>query len=73
MERKGSEQQMKRQLLNSERGSVMLEYVIMLGVAVPFLVFWLTLYEPGVGYTETGLAFVNFFRRIMVGISMPLP
>ena len=57
----------------SEQGSVTLEYILVLGIAIPFLVFWLTLFEPGKGYTETGVQFIEFFQRILTGISLPIP
>ena len=55
------------------QGSVALEYIIMLGVAIPVLRFWLQIFEPGEGYTEIGLNLVEFFKRILVGISLPIP
>ncbi len=54
-------------------GSVALEYLLTLGVAVPFLVAWLALFEPGVGYTEAGMRFTNYFQRMLTGISLPIP
>ena len=56
-----------------EQGSMTLEYVIMLAAAVPVLKFWLSIFEPGNGYTELGLKLVDFFKRILVGISLPIP
>ena len=54
-------------------GSVALEYVVTLGAAVPFVMVWLALFEPGVGYTEVGRQFTNYFQRMLTGISLPVP
>lgn len=56
-----------------QKGSVVLEYIIVLGVAVPFILFWTMLYESGNGYTDVGLQFMNYFQRILTGISLPIP
>ena len=56
-----------------ETGSVMLEYLLVLAIAVPFLMFWLTIFEPGVGYTDQGMLCMEFFQRILTGISLPIP
>ena len=57
----------------SSTGSIALEYLVSLGAAVPFLVIWLSLYEPGTGYTKAGLQFTNYFQRMLTGISLPIP
>lgn len=54
-------------------GSVALEYLLTLGMAVPLLVFWLTLFEPGVGYTNKGRQFMQYFQRMLTGVSLPIP
>ena len=56
-----------------ETGSIMLEYLLVLAIAIPFLMFWLTIFEPGVGYTDRGMQFMEFFQRILTGISLPIP
>ena len=58
---------------SSDNGSITLEYILVLGIAIPFLTFWLQLFEPGKGYTNLGLSFVEFFQRILTGISLPIP
>ncbi len=58
----------------SERGSMMLEYVLMFSVAAVFLWCALRIFEPGVGYTaDMGKPFVSYFQRILTGISLPVP
>ena len=54
-------------------GSVALEYLVSLGMAVPFLLAWLCLFEPGSGYTKVGRECTNYFQRMLTGISLPLP
>lgn len=54
-------------------GSAALEYVLTLGVAVPFLVAWLAVFKPGGGYTDVGVQFTNYFQRMLTGISLPVP
>ena len=56
-----------------ERGSVALEYVMLLLVGVVFLECWLHVFTPGRGYTDLGKAVVTYFQRILVGISLPIP
>ena len=56
------------------KGSVLLEYVLLLSIGVTFVVFSLWLFEPGVGFTENaGKPFVAYFKRVLVGISLPIP
>ena len=57
----------------SRRGSVALEYLVSLGMGVPFVVAWIHVFEPGVGYTEFGRQCTNYFQRMLTGISLPLP
>ena len=54
-------------------GSVALEYLLALGMGVPLLVFWLALFEPGVGYTNAGRQFMQYFQRMLTGVSLPIP
>lgn len=54
-------------------GSIVLEYLMTLLLAIPFLILWLTFYEPGVGWTEAGDDFTGYFRRMMTGVAMPIP
>ncbi len=57
-----------------ECGSMMLEYVLMLSVAVVFLWAALSVFEPGTGYTEdVGKPLVAYFQRVLTGISLPIP
>ena len=56
-----------------QKGSVVLEYIIALGVAVPFILFWAALFESGKGYTDIGQQFINYFQRILTGVSLPIP
>lgn len=56
------------------KGSVLLEYVLLLLFGVAFITFSLWIFEPGVGFTENvGKPFVAYFRRVLVGISLPIP
>ena len=58
----------------NECGSMMLEYVLMLSVAVVFLWVALSVFEPGTGYTEDiGKPLVAYFQRVLIGISLPIP
>ena len=59
--------------LKKERGSMALEYILMLVFCVAAYECWLELFEPGVGFTEYGQQFCAFFQRILVGISLPVP
>lgn len=57
-----------------ESGSMMLEYVLMLSVAVAFLYAALSVFEPGTGYTaDVGKPLVAYFQRVLTGISLPIP
>lgn len=71
-----------------EKGSIMLEYVISLGIAVPFLVFGLILFQSGTGWTTPediavvpegwahavcGRSFILSFQRLLTGIALPIP
>ena len=60
-------------VMTSSRGSVALEYLVSLGMGVPFVVAWIWIFEPGVGYTEFGRQCTNYFQRMLTGISLPLP
>jgi len=57
----------------NERGSMLLEYVMTLFVGIAFVVAGLTIFEPGNGYTALGEKFTQYFQRLLVGISMPVP
>ena len=59
--------------VRSSQGSMALEYALSLSVAVPFFWAWLNLYEPGVGWTEKGLLVTEYFQRVLIGVSMPVP
>ena len=55
-------------------GSVMLEYVLMLLVAVVFIYSARAIFEPGIGFTEDiGKPMVAYFQRVLTGISLPIP
>ena len=55
-------------------GSVMLEYILMLLVAVVFVYCSRSIFEPGVGFTEDiGKPMTAYFQRVLVGISLPIP
>lgn len=55
-------------------GSVMLEYVLMLLVAVVFVYFARSVYEPGIGFTEDiGRPMIAYFQRVLTGIALPIP
>lgn len=63
-----------KDLKNNCHGSVMLEYVLMLMVAVVFIYFARTIFEPGVGFTEdVGKPMTAYFQRVLTGISLPIP
>lgn len=56
------------------KGSVMLEYCIVLSIAVVFLYFSREIFVPGSGFTDNvGKPMVSYFQRVLVGISLPLP
>ena len=59
--------------LSNEKGSMLLEYILVLAAAVPFFVFWLSLFEPGRGYTAKGQRLMEIFQRILTGITLPIP
>ena len=64
----------KRNFKSDNRGSVMLEYVLMLTVAVVFIYAARTIFEPGVGFTEdVGKPMTAYFQRVLTGISLPIP
>ena len=54
-------------------GSITLEYCMTLGVASPVLVLWLEIFNPETGYTDFGWSMMQFFQRILTGISLPIP
>ena len=56
-----------------DSGSMILEYIVSLGVAVPFVLAWLLLFEPDAGYTQLGLQCTNYFQRMLTAISLPIP
>lgn len=58
---------------SAKRGSVALEYLVSLGMGVPFVIAWLWIFEPGVGYTEYGRQLTNYFQRMLTGMSLPIP
>lgn len=61
-------------LHKNEQGSVALEYVLTLSVAVVFLCVWYLVFEPGNGFTpDVGKPFVAYFQRILCGIALPVP
>lgn len=63
-----------KKIINNCQGSVMLEYVLMLTVAVVFIYFSRTIFEPGIGFTEDiGKPMVAYFQRVLTGISLPIP
>jgi len=60
-------------LFRAKRGSVALEYIVSLGMGVPFVIAWLKVFNPGVGYTDLGQQCTNYFQRMLTGMSLPLP
>lgn len=65
---------LKKDLVQNCRGSVMLEYVLILLVAVVFLYSAREIYSPGIGFTENiGKPMTAYFQRVLVGISLPIP
>ena len=63
-----------KNIKNNCQGSVMLEYVLMLTVAIVFIYFSRTIFEPGIGFTEDiGKPMVAYFQRVLTGISLPIP
>ena len=63
-----------KSIKNNCQGSVMLEYVLMLTVAVVFLYASRIIFEPGTGFTEdVGKPMTAYFQRVLVGISRPIP
>lgn len=57
----------------NEAGSIALEYLIVLSLAIPFEVIWLSLFSFKTGYTDLGWLFMEFFQRILAGVSLPIP
>ncbi|MBQ3806546.1 MAG: hypothetical protein II840_01170 [Kiritimatiellae bacterium] len=57
----------------SARGSMLLEYAMTLFVGIVFVAAGLSVFEPGNGYTALGERFTQYFQRLLVGISMPVP
>lgn len=57
----------------SSQGSIVLEYALSLSIVVPFLCAWLSLYEPGAGWTGGGRMVTEYFQRVLIGVSMPIP
>ncbi|MBQ9367711.1 MAG: hypothetical protein IJT83_08015 [Victivallales bacterium] len=57
-----------------DRGSIALEYVVMLSFGVVFVCIFLQVFEPGRGYTEDiGKPLVAYFQSLLVAISLPVP
>ena len=60
--------------LNGEKGSMILEYALMLSIGVVFVYFAIQIFEPGVGFTEEfGKPMVAYFQRVLTGIALPVP
>lgn len=58
----------------SRPGSVLLEYVlVVLFFLLPVVWFWSKIFVPGEGYTENGLRFMQYFQRMLTGVSLPIP
>ena len=52
----------------------MLEYVLMLLVAVVFIYSARAIFEPEAGFTDDiGKPMVAYFQRVLTGISLPIP
>lgn len=57
-----------------EKGSIALEYLIVLaGLAIPFAAIWTSLFNFKTGYTDAGWLLMQFFQRLLAGISLPIP
>ena len=55
-------------------GSVLLEYVLVVCcVLAPVVLFWSRIFVPGEGYTENGRRFMEYFQRMLTGVSLPIP
>ena len=64
----------RRHGVGDARGSMMLEYVLMLSIGVVFLYCAREIFEPGVGFTEDlGKPLVAYFQRVLTGIALPVP
>jgi len=62
-----------RKIFESDKGSITLEYIVVLGLAIPVWVMWLGFFNAQTGYTDAGMRLVAFFQRILAGISLPIP
>ena len=62
-----------KRLSKNESGSIAMEYLIVLTFAIPFEIMWLSLYSFKTGYTDFGWLFMDFFQRILAGVSLPIP
>lgn len=57
-----------------EKGSIALEYIIVFaGLAIPFAAMWTSLFSFKTGYTDAGWLLMQFFQRLLAGISLPIP
>jgi len=59
--------------VSCEKGSITLEYIMVLGIAVPVFVMWISLFNSQTGYTDLGWLFVQFFQRLLTGVALPIP
>ena len=57
----------------NESGSIALEYIILLSLVIPFELFTLSIFNYHTGYTDAGWLLMQFFQRILAGISLPIP
>ena len=57
-----------------ERGSIALEYVMMLQIGIVLTFIFLRVFQPGVGYTQNvGKPLVAYFQSLLVAVSLPVP
>ncbi|MBO4489914.1 MAG: hypothetical protein J5944_00975 [Lentisphaeria bacterium] len=54
-------------------GSITLEYLMVMGMVIPVMVLWISLFSPDTGYTDTGWLLMQFFQRLLSGVALPIP
>ena len=60
-------------MASCEKGSMTLEYAMLLIVGTTIFFCCLEVYMPGIGYSDLGKKMVSYFQRVLAGIAMPIP
>ena len=59
---------------SSDRGAVMLEYVVLCGlVGTALATLGRAIFDPASGYGVAGLQLAHYIQRILAGIALPIP